>query len=384
MKKRLAIVSTHPIQYNAPWFRMLAQHPQVDLHAFYTWHGGDKSMHDPGFGRIVKWDIPLTEGYEYTVCPPSKRIERRSFWNMDSPDLIPKLMAWNPDCVLVIGWNFRSHVRCMRRFSGKLPVWFRGDSTLLDKRSSLTSFIRSALLRRIYANVDKALAVGQNNRDYFITHGFSRDNISLVPHAIDNDRFSELAHDDDACELRHELGFSDDQVVVSFIGKIETKKAPLQLVQTFLQAAEQREELRLLMVGNGPLDSELSKLVGNASSIVCLPFQNQSQVPVVYRIGDVTCLPSLYNETWGLCLNESMASGRCVIASDRVGAARDLITPENGFQFQPGNFGQLSDLLVDLPSRHDLLLMGRQCQQFIQDWSFERIVDDISTLLKDI
>lgn len=381
MRKRLAIVSTHPIQYNAPWFRMLAQHPNVDLHAFYTWHGGDPTIYDPGFGQAVKWDIPLTDGYEYTVCPPSKSVDRRTFWNMDSPELIPKLLEWNPDCVLVIGWNFRSHVRCMRQCKGKLPVWFRGDSTLLDKRNGLKSFARTVVLRRIYANIDKALAVGQNNRDYFLAHGLSDDQIAIVPHAIENERFADVTHDQAACDQREELGFDKNQTLVSFIGKLEPKKAPLQLVSAFRNACKTRDDLRLLIVGSGPLESELSALVADDPRIARLPFQNQSKIPAVYRIGDVTILPSLYNETWGLCLNESMASGRTVVASDRVGACRDLVCSETGFRYSVGDVDPLDRVLASLPLRPELLQMGEHCQEYIQRWSFQHIVEEIALLV---
>ena len=63
---KLAIVSTHPIQYNAPFFRRLAQEPEIDLHVFYTWEqAASGPKFDPGFVRAVEWDIPLLEGYEY-------------------------------------------------------------------------------------------------------------------------------------------------------------------------------------------------------------------------------------------------------------------------------------------------------------------------------
>jgi glycosyltransferase involved in cell wall biosynthesis len=66
-----------------------------------------------------------------------------------------------------------------------------------------------------------------------------------------------------------------------------------------------------------------------------LPFQNQSRMPIVYRLGDVFVLPSLYGETWGLAVNEALASNRPVLASNRVGCAADVITPECGFVFDP-------------------------------------------------
>ena len=168
---RLAIITTHPIQYNAPWFRLLAEHQNIELRVFYSWHGGDADVRDAGFGQSVRWDIPLLDGYEYEVCPPSTTVANRTFWNMDSPQLVSSVEAWKPDVVLVIGWNFRSHVRCMRYFKGRTRVWFRGDSTLLGGRSLLKQWLRRRVLKAVYLKVDLALAVGQHNRQYFLEHG---------------------------------------------------------------------------------------------------------------------------------------------------------------------------------------------------------------------
>ena len=64
---KLAIVTTHPIQYNAPWFGLLAEQPGVNIMVFYTWEQVNvNTKFDPGFGRIISWDIPLLDGYDYT------------------------------------------------------------------------------------------------------------------------------------------------------------------------------------------------------------------------------------------------------------------------------------------------------------------------------
>ena len=63
---KLAIVTTHPIQYNAPVFQRLSKRGNISIRVFYTW--GEqvmKSKFDPGFGKIVSWDIPLLEGYGF-------------------------------------------------------------------------------------------------------------------------------------------------------------------------------------------------------------------------------------------------------------------------------------------------------------------------------
>ncbi len=67
--KKLAIITSHPIQYNAPWFRQVAAQPGIDLKVFYLWDFGVKSRVDPGFKHAVTWDIPLLDGYAHEFVP---------------------------------------------------------------------------------------------------------------------------------------------------------------------------------------------------------------------------------------------------------------------------------------------------------------------------
>ena len=69
-KVRLAILSSHPIQYYAPVFRALAQCANVEPRVFYTWsQTADEQISDPGFSIALRWDIPLLEGYGYEFVP---------------------------------------------------------------------------------------------------------------------------------------------------------------------------------------------------------------------------------------------------------------------------------------------------------------------------
>ncbi len=70
---RLAVVTTHPIQYYAPWFRRLASHPGLDLRVFYLWDFGVVEREDKGFGRTIRWDVPLLDGYASEFVPNVSR-----------------------------------------------------------------------------------------------------------------------------------------------------------------------------------------------------------------------------------------------------------------------------------------------------------------------
>jgi glycosyltransferase involved in cell wall biosynthesis len=90
----------------------------------------------------------------------------------------------------------------------------------------------------------------------------------------------------------------------------------------------------LILVGGGELQDEIDAIAASdPERFRVLPFQNQSRMPVVYRLGDLCVLPSAHGETWGMAVNEALACGRPVLASDHVGGAADLVDADCGGVF---------------------------------------------------
>ena len=69
-KLRVLTISSHPIQYGAPLFRLMAKHPKLDFQVAYcSLRGADSAAYDPEFGANVQWDVPLLDGYKWTHIP---------------------------------------------------------------------------------------------------------------------------------------------------------------------------------------------------------------------------------------------------------------------------------------------------------------------------
>ena len=382
--KRLAIISTHPIQYNVPWFRRLAAQEGIKACVFYTWHADENAKYDPDFKRPIAWDIPLLNGYDYELVAPRPTIEQKTFWNLNS-DITGPIEAWGADAVLVMGWNYRSHLSAMRYFSRRIPVYFRGDSTLLDAQNGIRRRLRKIFLRHVYSYVDTAFFVGINNYDYFQKYGMKQNQLAFAPHAVDNQRFSDNAtmHETEANQWRSSLGIPTDSVVFLFVGKLIQKKSPDLLLRAF-QKLSPKTKQHLIFVGDGDCESDLKKQASSATNIHFVPFQNQSRMPVVYRLGDVVCLPSAGpGETWGLAVNEAMASGRTVIVSDKVGCARDLVSDEStGYIHKANSVESLHLAMQRCCERNGLLLKGTHCGCFIDRWSCEQLASNIGNKLR--
>jgi glycosyltransferase involved in cell wall biosynthesis len=240
-------------------------------------------------------------------------------------------------------------------------------------------------LRFVYRFVDFALYVGTNNKNYYLKHGLDKKKLIFAPHAVDNGRFDDIdgVYTSKALTWSKELDMELDDIVFMFAGKFESKKDPLIL----LRAANiiENPKFKYVFVGNGVLENEMKKLANGNKNIFFLPFQNQTIMPVLYRLGDVFVLPSQGPfETWGLAVNEAMACGKPVLVSDKVGCAVDLVKEgQNGFIFKAENLEDLVKKInsIDIDS---IQKFGKRSKEFISEYSFVEIAKTIENELNKL
>jgi glycosyltransferase involved in cell wall biosynthesis len=375
MKKKLAIVTSHPIQYNAPVFSLLAQRGVIAIKVFYTWSQAADKVFDPGFGKVRAWDIPLLDGYEHSfVTNIAKEPGSHHFRGINNPGLISAIEEWEPDAVLLFGWAFQSHLKCLRYFKNRRPVFFRGDSTLLNETGGLGTALRRVFLKWVYRHIDIAFYVGEANKAYFLKHGVRASQLRKAPHAVDNHRFSKITEGDKErlAALKEQLAIASNDFVLLFAGKIEPVKNPFFMVHLAERLSD--PQIKFLIVGNGVLEGPLKEAAKRDARIKFLDFQNQSGMPLIYRLGNVFVLPSI-SETWGLGANEAMACGLPVMLSDKAGGAVDLVIEnENGIVIAENDLDKAVSYVQRL--KGDPVLYGEQrrkaCEQ-IQQFSFENI-----------
>lgn len=382
---RVVFIISHPIQYYVPILTGLVERGNIDLKVFYTWGEQSINKFDPGFNRVVEWDVPLLEGYSYEFLNNTAQDPGTHHFNgIVNPDIIQRIEEYNPDKIVVFGWSFKSHLAVLKYFKGKVPIYFRGDSHLLTKQSLVKRLIRKLYLNRIYRNVDFPIAVGTNNKEYYKWVGIKEKNIFFAPHAINESRFvvytDELKHK--VADFKSELKIPEQHIVFLYTGKFEYRKNLQTLIQAKLNLKDQ--QCTLLMVGNGPDEEMLKNMASTDPNIRFVGFMNQSQMPMIYRSADVFVLPSV-SETWGLGINEAMNCGLAIIASDKVGSAVDLIT-NNGYIFEAGNSDMLSVKMKELIQHNNILMeMKEKSIINIKDWSINKLVVNFeNALLKNV
>ena len=354
----LAIITSHPIQYQAPLWRELAR-AGVKFEVWFLTPHAVQSSFDREFGQTFAWDVNLLEGYPHRFLPVKTgwRLDRFRGIRLDT-SWAEEFRARGVTHVWVEGWRFLEFWRAVQAArAGGLQVWLRGESHDLAPEPFWRRLVKRPLLDWLFQRVDRFLCIGAANRRYYGRAGVPEAKLCAAPYGVDNDRFAKAAaaFRPRRAELRAHWSIAPDAYVVLFCGKLIAKKRPLDLVAAArLAPALAGRPVHLLFAGDGELVAALNQALagrgGPAGTIT--GFLNQTQIPGAFAAADCLVLPSDYGETWGLVVNEALASGLPAIASDRCGCAEDLgLRQGRAHVFACGDVADLARSLRDVADR---------------------------------
>lgn len=363
---KLAFFLSHPIQYYSPWFRRLAG--LMDLHVYYFVKQDPVGQARAGFGVEFDWDVPLLDGYSYTFLKNRARNPSVGrFWGANTPEVAEICRIQRFDAAVLVGWNRWSAwqtIHACNRIG--TPVLMRGDS-ILEPGRHLRRSLKYLPYRTLLPRLGRYLYVGERNREYLRHYGVPEERLHFVPHFVDDGWFAARTHEarrsGTSAGIRSNLSIPQNAVVALFCGKLLPRKRPQDLLQAcrVFHQENERLNLHLIIVGDGPLRAELERQAGEscAGRVHFAGFQNQSVLPSYYSAADFLVLPSVSGETWGLVANEAMACGLPVVLSDRVGSAPDLVAAgETGYMYPAGDVSALAAAMRNLT----LLLAARRGQ----------------------
>jgi glycosyltransferase involved in cell wall biosynthesis len=386
MSLKVGVLTTHPIQYQVPWFRLLAQEPTIDLQVFYCLLPTAAQQGD-GFGVAFEWDIPLLEGYQYEVLTNVAQTPSvTSFNGCDTPEIfaIVKSQPW--DAFIVNGWVAKSCLQLLlacRLY--QVPCIVRGESNNLGLRPGW----KRQLQRLLVGQYSAYLPIGSANQQFYLDGGVRPEKLFFTPYCIENERFAPQANSLRSQKQTLKEKFHLDPYGITFLycAKFVAKKRPLDLLQAIAKLKGQGKTTgQVLMVGDGELRPTCEAFLQKHNLPVQFTgFLNQAEIVAAYVAADCLVLPSDAGETWGLVVNEAMACGLTAIVSDQVGCHADLIVPgRTGWTYSLGNIDQLGDRLttaIDLGSP-GLTIMGKNAQQKVMaEYNYQKVVAGISQAL---
>jgi glycosyltransferase involved in cell wall biosynthesis len=115
-----------------------------------------------------------------------------------------------------------------------------------------------------------------------------------------------------------------------FVGRLVELKRPVELARAFVRAMPSMAGATLTFIGDGPLRGVLSEIAASTDGrIRVLERAEGAALATRFLDADVLVLPSV-REVWGLVVNEALAAGLFVVATDQVASAVDLLDQGSG------------------------------------------------------
>jgi len=229
-----------------------------------------------------------------------------------------------------------------------LVVHFHGPWALesaSEGDGSAKTWLKQMLETRVYQRADRCIVLSEAFRTLLHrTHGVPRDRIRVVPGGVDVDRFAVEASPSAA---RARLGWPQDRPIFLSVRRLARRMGLENLIEAFARVQEAHPDALLYIAGTGPLHAALEAQIrarGLTDHARLLGFVPDRDLPYAYRAADLSVVPTVQLEGFGLITVESLAAGTPV-----------LVTPVGGL---PETVSGLSEALILPDASIDALTQG--------------------------
>ena len=279
--------------------------------------------------------------------------------------VLAELEKIKPDVVLAGSFAYPSGAAAINwsKNNNKSVVIFDDAKKEDVPRSYLVNLIKKVF----YSNVDAILCPSSDWDDTFRYWRLKKDAVFYGVDVVDNAFWYEFQEEQLAIEL-------PKQFFLCVGRQIPCKN--FQMVIRAYQNIACNTDYHLVFVGDGEERVLLERLVDDTfcSKVHFFSFQDQKTLRQIYHNASFLILSSV-SETWGLVVNEAMASGLPIIVSKQCGCASTLVKNSvNGFVFDANKQSELESILVKVfsLSQNELQSMKKQSLDIICNWDLDR------------
>jgi 1,2-diacylglycerol 3-alpha-glucosyltransferase len=359
---RALIITEIIAPYRIPVFNALAQRPEIDLQVVFL------SENDP---TLRQWMIYKNEiKFPYRILPSwRQRLGKHSI--LLNRAVQSTLAELDPEIIICGGYNYLaawSAAYWAKRRDIPFLLWT--ESTALDRRGN---FLPIEFLKKHFLSLCSAFIVpGKSSHDYLKQLGVPEQQIATAPNAVDNEFFSSHTELPGCAKSELQTRCKLPERYLLFVGRLVEEKGIFDLLEAYRQLPADSRNIGLVFVGDGSERRALEKKAAQIGQgeIRSLGFVHREELPKIYTLAEALIFPT-HSDPWGLVVNEAMACGLPVIATDVAGCTQDLVEDGwNGFVVAPNDISSLSEAMQKLISDSQLRVqMGVRSRERIQAYS---------------
>lgn len=300
-----------------------------------------------------------------------------------SPSILPAFMRVireeKPDVLHLHGWIASNFGRIAGRLSGVPSIMHEhGVDPAFPSSQRFADLVLSSL-------TDTAVAVSQSVQKFLVEQRYvDSGKIRLVYNGAPLDQFR-VADPALIASARKDLGIPDGAKIVGSIGRLDTQKGLIFLINAIPEIVKNVPNARFLVVGDGPKKAELEETAKKLglSEIVCFT-GHRSDIATIQSMLDVQAFPSLWEGT-PLTVFEAMAMGRAIVSTDVDGLGEILVDGSSALIVPPSNTQSLAKgitrVLTDDALRNRL---SSGAKERSADFDIQHTVDDLESIYEEL
>lgn len=255
----------------------------------------------------------------------------------------------------------------------RIPVTIESDTQFDPTTAAWRRALKCLILPALFRIPKLFFPAGTRQAAYFMHYGVNRERIRIAQMTVDVCAIMEQVDGYRAEAVSAPCApCSGGPAVFLYVGRLEPCKGIQDMLDAFIDLVRQGEKSRLIIVGDGCLRGLVESVARAYPAIEYLGRLTGEALFRVYGRADVFVLPSRV-EPWGLVINEAMAVGLPVIATDRVGCVDDLVREgENGYVVPSACPKSLADVMRTFIRQPEIAgIMGQTSRQLISTWMIE-------------
>jgi glycosyltransferase involved in cell wall biosynthesis len=375
LKRRLAVISEIIAPYRLPVFNALAARDDIDLHVIFL------SETDPS---LRQWQVYKDEiRFSYEVLPSWRR--RVGKYNLLlNRGVTAALNRFRPRAVLCGGYNYVASWQAARWATRhKIPLLLWSESTVHDlrRRWRVVEWMKVRFTRRCTTFV----AAGKSSRDYLLALSASDKSMFTAPNAVDVKFYAVQAAKARTVAEKVRARYGLPERYFLYAGRLIPGKGVFDLLAAYAKLEQhERSQMGLVFAGDGVSRRDLTARAVeiHPGCIRFTGFVQREQLAELYALATALVFPT-HSDPWGLVVNEAMACGLPVIATDVAGCVPDLVVNEvNGFIVRPGNVAELVRAMRKLSDPGTADKMGRCAASRIQNFTPEACAEGIANAVQ--
>lgn len=356
-KHKILFLHNIPSPYRIPLFRNLQDRVGYDFNFMFT----SKSH------RERKWTSPNLADLKHEFLH-GVTIELGPFILTFCPKIFHEILRRDYDVIILSGMSdvtsivaaFLSKIRGVR-----ILIYSEGTNDGQTVLGRIMRPLESFWLK----NANGMVLPGISARRFYSGRGITEERIFIAPDAVDNDYYIQESERlmEERTAIKKRCGI-EHATTLLFVGRLVPVKGIDTLIRAYHLAKIDREDLHLLIVGDGSEKESLERYctMHEIRDVHFMGWAEGEEKCQMYLVADVFIFPTR-SDVWGLVINEAMCFKLPIIASSKAGAAQDLVIDGvNGYVIPPDNPEKLKEaILMIIKDRGRMLKMGQESYRLV-------------------